>query len=460
MPDIIISSGGALVKYKTEYIYRAEFSEEETNVMIDMARNICGNDCEITIDTIDAHYWNYKIDPKKLDKSWGDSIYTDFSDFNECSLKMCVEIFNQDKADKLTRSLSDCDCIRFSDGFWYKFTKKNVTKENAIIKITEVCGFGTESIIAFGDDYADIGMLQLCGTGVAMGNAIDEVKERADIVIGSNDEEGIADFIENEILQICTWRGNMVEIRFYDTVNDELLKFAVIISQSNGKWVFCKHKERDTYEVPGGHRETGENILETAKRELQEETGAIKFEIKPICVYSVTGKTRVNDTGEETFGLLCFAEITEFAKELHSEMEKVVLMDELPENWTYPLIQPKLVEKYLRVKNNSIIGATVTVTVDRPLGSYHPEYKNMYYPINYGYIEGVMAPDGEEQDAYILGVNEPVGKFTGKIIAIVHRKDDVEEKWVVVPDGMMFSKDEIRQQIYFQEQYFDSEIVM
>lgn len=75
-----------------------------------------------------------------------------------------------------------------------------MTKENAIMKIAEVCGFSTDSIIAFGDDYADIGMLELCGTGVAMGNAIDEVKERADIVIGSNDEEGIADFIENEIL--------------------------------------------------------------------------------------------------------------------------------------------------------------------------------------------------------------------------------------------------------------------
>ena len=75
-----------------------------------------------------------------------------------------------------------------------------MTKENAIIKITEVCGFGTESIIAFGDDYADIGMLQLCGTGVAMGNAIDEVKDKADVVIGSNDEEGIAVFIENEII--------------------------------------------------------------------------------------------------------------------------------------------------------------------------------------------------------------------------------------------------------------------
>lgn len=81
-----------------------------------------------------------------------------------------------------------------------QFTKKNVTKENAIMKITEVCGFSTDSIIAFGDDYADIGMLELCGTGVAMGNAIDEVKERADIVIGSNDEDGIAGFIENEIL--------------------------------------------------------------------------------------------------------------------------------------------------------------------------------------------------------------------------------------------------------------------
>lgn len=138
-----------------------------------------------------------------------------------------------------------------------------------------------------------------------------------------------------------------LEVKFYDTVEDALLKFAVIISRSNGKWVFCKHKERDMYEAPGGHREAGEDILKTAKRELQEETGAVEFEITPICVYSVKGKNRVNDTGEETFGLLCFAEISEFAKELHSEMEKVVLMDTLPESWTYPLIQPKLIGKYL-----------------------------------------------------------------------------------------------------------------
>ena len=143
----------------------------------------------------------------------------------------------------------------------------------------------------------------------------------------------------------------MLEVKFYDSVDDSLLKFAVIVSQSNGKWVFCRHKERDTYEVPGGHREAGESILETAKRELQEETGAIRFDMKPLCVYSVTGKTRVNDMGEESFGLLCYAEITEFATELHSEMEKIVLLDELPEEWTYPLIQPKLIENYLQMKN-------------------------------------------------------------------------------------------------------------
>lgn len=131
---------------------------------------------------------------------------------------------------------------------------------------------------------------------------------------------------------------------------------------------------------------------------------------------------------------------------------------ELIEEFGYP--NQRFVLHADKSVDSVIIGTTVTVTVDKPLGSYHPEYKDMYYPINYGYIEGVMAPDGEKQDAYILGVNEPVGKFTGKIIAIVYRKDDIEEKWVVVPDGVTFSKEEIRRQIHFQEQYFDSEIVM
>ena len=106
-----------------------------------------------------------------------------------------------------------------------------------------------------------------------------------------------------------------------------------------------------------------------------------------------------------------------------------------------------------------MIGKKVTVTVDRPLGSYHPKHKDIYYPVNYGYIEGIIAPDGEEQDAYILGINKPVETFTGIIIAVIHRNDDVEEKWVVAPEGVTFSKEEIWKQVEFQEQYFDSEIL-
>lgn len=108
---------------------------------------------------------------------------------------------------------------------------------------------------------------------------------------------------------------------------------------------------------------------------------------------------------------------------------------------------------------NSIIGSHVTVIVDRPLGSYHPKHKNLYYPINYGYIKGIMAPDGEEQDAYIIGVDEPVQEFMGKVIAIVHRYDDVEEKWVVCPENQYFSQEEIMRLVNFQEQYFDSILI-
>lgn len=136
--------------------------------------------------------------------------------------------------------------------------------------------------------------------------------------------------------------NNNLTVNFYDSVEDEKLKFAVIIAKTNGKWIFCKHKERDTYEVPGGHREAGEGILTAAKRELNEETGAVDFEIKPVCVYSVT--RHFGDIDEETFGMLYFADVKKF-EEIHSEIEKIIITDELPVSWTYPLIQPKLIKQ-------------------------------------------------------------------------------------------------------------------
>lgn len=139
-----------------------------------------------------------------------------------------------------------------------------------------------------------------------------------------------------------------MEVQFYENIPDEWLKFAVIIAKYQGKWVFCKHKMRDTFEIPGGHREENEPIFETAKRELTEETGALEFLISPVCVYSVTGKNRVNETGEETFGMLYCSEIQTFQEELHSEMESVHFFEKLPEKWTYPLIQPLLIREYIR----------------------------------------------------------------------------------------------------------------
>lgn len=139
----------------------------------------------------------------------------------------------------------------------------------------------------------------------------------------------------------------MTEVRFYDSIDDNLLKFAVIAAKTNGKWVFCKHKNRNTLEMPGGHREEGEDILATAKRELYEETGAIRFEIRPVCVYSVTAPN--NFDGNETFGMLYYADISEFENELHCEIEKIVITDNLPTDWTYPEIQPALIKEIRKI---------------------------------------------------------------------------------------------------------------
>ena len=109
---------------------------------------------------------------------------------------------------------------------------------------------------------------------------------------------------------------------------------------------------------------------------------------------------------------------------------------------------------------SDIIGKIVKGTIDRPLGSSHPRHKEMIYPINYGYVDGVFAGDGAEQDVYVFGTDKPLQTFEGKIIGVYHRLNDVEDKWIVALDDRPYTEELILEAINFQEQYFMGELYL
>lgn len=131
-----------------------------------------------------------------------------------------------------------------------------------------------------------------------------------------------------------------LNVNFYtaEEIDDSALEFAVIAARYESSWVFCKHKCRTTWEVPGGHRERGETMIDAAKRELFEETGAIVFDLVPICAYSVKREN-------ESFGMLFYARVTAFGPLPDSEMERIGFFVDIPSALTYPLIQPLLLEQ-------------------------------------------------------------------------------------------------------------------
>ncbi|MDR7856726.1 NUDIX domain-containing protein [Tissierella sp.] len=139
----------------------------------------------------------------------------------------------------------------------------------------------------------------------------------------------------------------MLTVCFHDlnTIEDNKLKFAVIMARYEGKWIFVRHKERLTWEIPGGHRETNEDINFTASRELVEETGAKDFKISPVCIYSV------NRDGIESFGQLFYSQVESLDELPISEIGEIRLFDTLPQSLTYPLIQPYLFKRIMLFLN-------------------------------------------------------------------------------------------------------------
>ena len=150
-------------------------------------------------------------------------------------------------------------------------------------------------------------------------------------------------------------------------------------------------------------------------------------------------------------------------------VENLVHTEDIPERealtlYTFPLAVSDLPGIPCRViaetekDPHSLIGRRVVVTVDRPKGSEHPKHPGLIYPVNYGYVEGVIGGDGEKQDAYILGEEEVLKSFEGVIIAVIQRDDDVEDKWVVTKEGRYYTREEIAEAVSFQEQYYHSHV--
>ena len=106
-----------------------------------------------------------------------------------------------------------------------------------------------------------------------------------------------------------------------------------------------------------------------------------------------------------------------------------------------------------------LLNKNVEVIIDRKINTVHPNHKDIIYEVNYGYIKSIIAPDNEYQDAYVLGINEPIDTFKGVVIAIIHRLNDNEDKLVVAPNGVNFTEKEIKEITHFQEKYFEIEII-
>lgn len=241
----------------------------------------------------------------------------------------------------------------------------------------------------------------------------------------------------------------------------------------DGKLLMVGRKENDYLYSVGGRIKFGETAEQAVVREVFEETG-VKLEIDRLGFVHENyflGNAKLG-TKKLIYEIAFFfymkvpndfeLKSNMFTDDSGKEYLKWISLDD--EQKIYPVffkteLKNPVNEVRHFVTDERVIGSIVKVTIDRPLGSRHPKHSDIVYPINYGYIDGVIAPDGEEQDAYVLGVSEALKEFTGKVIAIIHRNNDVEEKWVVAPVGLDFTDEEISEQVCFQEQYFDHYIM-
>ena len=196
-PDILITNGGGMVSYRGTKVYSCEFSVSEIKALIKSCFEVFGADATISVDNETGLYSNSK--EELGDKFW---TYSDFADFCEPCMKICIKTLDKEKVAQVASciGIDNVDFLPFSDIPWYKLSKNGATKEKAIESLCAYLNVAPQKIAAFGDDFNDIGMLKIVGRGVAMQNAIPEVKKAANEVCSSNENDGVAKWIQDNLL--------------------------------------------------------------------------------------------------------------------------------------------------------------------------------------------------------------------------------------------------------------------
>lgn len=257
-----------------------------------------------------------------------------------------------------------------------------------------------------------------------------------------------------------------------------------IKNPETGKYLVSQRAaDKDTdplkWETVAGHVIAGENSLQAAVREVYEEVG---ISLQPEDATVLATKVAFSYDGRRHNWI---RDSYYFETTQEPDLQKATTNEVIQTRWLTPAEIRDMYDRgecCLNMKDvfgfeknpvphnryRDIIGQVVSGKTDRPMGSFHPHHKDMFYPINYGYVTGIKGGDGEEQDVYLLGENSAVEEYTGKVIAVYHRYDDNENKWIVVPcdadgkvrgDVIISNDDEIYAQIAFQEQFFSGVLV-
>lgn len=194
--DIVISNGGACAAVGGRCIYEKLLPADTVRRILDAFFALGGD--EISVETKDGYFWNYKTEPTG---SWAHAIYSDFTNFYRPAYKMTAQLQTPEQARQICRQVENVEAIGFSGYDLYRFAAVGADKAAAVRAVAKQLGVDMAAVAAFGDDHNDIGMIKAAGMGVAMGNAVDAVKAVARYTALSNDEDGAARFIAENILR-------------------------------------------------------------------------------------------------------------------------------------------------------------------------------------------------------------------------------------------------------------------